>query len=94
LKNFRYYTLEEPFRRFFIKEELLKVVIPKIAIFANKAFIVNTTHHMFELECYDDGDVVIYDLNGTSSKIVSKAEFLEAIVDEELKSIRCITIDA
>ena len=92
LKNFRYYTLEEPFRRFFTKEELLKAVIPKIAVQGSKAFIVNTTHHMFELDCYD-GDVVIYDLNETSSKIVSKEEFLEAIKDEDLKPMRCITID-
>ena len=92
LKHLRYYTLEEPFRRFFTKEELLKVVIPKIAVQGSKAFIVNTTHHMFELECYD-GNVRIYDLNGTSSKIVSKEEFLEAIKDEDLKPMRCITID-
>ena len=93
LKNCRYYTLEEPFRKFFTKNELIEIVIPKIVVQGSEAFIVNTTHHMFEIECYD-GNVTIYDLDGTSSKRVSKEEFLKAIADEKLKPIRCITIDA
>ena len=42
LKNCRYYTLEEPFRKFFTKNELIDIVIPKIAVQGSKAFIVNT----------------------------------------------------
>ena len=93
LKKCRYYTLEEPFRKFFTKNELIEIVMPKIAVQGSEAFIVNTQHHMFELDCYDE-NVTIYDLSETSSKRVSKEEFLEAIADEELKQIRCITIDA
>ncbi len=94
LKHFTYYTLEEPFRRYFTKDELLNIVIPKIAVRGNCAFIVNTKRHMYELNCYD-GNVTIHDLDieTSNNSIETKEEFLEAIANDEFKAIECIEVD-
>ena len=94
MKHFTYYTLEEPFRRYFTKDELLNIVIPKIAVRGNCAFIVNTKRHMYELNCYD-GNVTIHDLDieTSNNSIETKEEFLEAIANDEFKAIECIEVD-
>jgi len=90
LKNFRYYTLEEPFRKFFTKDELIEIVIPKIAVKGSCAFVVNTQKFMFEVECYDES-VTIWDLDNGGK--LQKEEFLEKIRDDEFKPMHCIGVD-
>jgi len=90
LKNFKYYTLEKPFREFFTKDELIDIVIPKTAVKGSCAFVVNTQNYMFEVDCYDES-VTIWDLDNGGK--LNKEEFLEKIRDDEFKPMHCLRVD-
>ena len=81
---------EKPFRDFFTKDELVKIIIPKTAVKGNCAFVINTQKFMFEVNCYYK-EVVILDLD--NDKKITKNEFLQKIKDDEFKPMQHLSID-
>ena len=81
---------EEAFRDFFTKDELIKIIIPKIAAKGNCAFVINTQNFMFEVNCYYK-EIVIIDLY--NDKKITKDEFLQKIKDDEFKPMQYLSID-